>query len=134
MVLVIEGHKYQGRFEIQKRSASGIEMVDTEVGRHPENWRRNWFEGEGSITDNQTGVRERFLFRPKGQSQDYVIILGGGASKTAIRDYKEAIDLALGLMYESVRKSDKPVPNVPLPVLSLEMLSNEKLLQPNYSI
>ena len=130
MVLEIEGHKYHGRFEIRAMSDSGTEMVDTEVGMHPQGWRRDWFEGKGTIINNQTGIRERFLFSPKGQSQDYVIILEG-VSETAIRDYKGAVDLALDLMYESARKSDRPVPKVTLPALSLEMLSDKKLLQPD---
>lgn len=134
MDLTIEGHGYLGRFEIKARSARGTDMVDTEVGRHPENWRRDWYDGQGVVTDSQTGVRERFLFNPRGQSQDDIIILGKEVSKEAIRDYKGVVDLALGLMYESAQKSDKPVPSINPSTLTLEMLSDARLMHPEFVI
>jgi len=134
MVFIIEGHRYSGRFEIEPYSASGTSMVDSEVGRHPENWRRDWFEGKGSVTDSETGVRERFLFNPKGKSQEHVVNLGEGVSRDAIRDYEGVVDLALGLMYESAQKSDKPVPSITPPTLTLDMLSNARLMEPDFVI
>jgi len=122
MVLIIGGYRYLGKFEIEDHSASGTDMVDTEVGRHSENWKRSWFEGRGAVTDLRTGIRERFLFCPKGQYEESVILLPEGAHiDRKIRDYSsEAIDKALGSMYESARNSDAVIPTVSLPRLNPE--------------
>ena len=128
MDLTIEGHKYVGSFEIEAHSIRGTDMVDTEVGQHPESWSESWFKGYGSITNKKTGERERFLFSPNGASEENIIILGDKVNKDKIKDYKCTVDLALGLMYEEANKSDRPVPSLPTKTLSLEMLTHAKLI------
>jgi hypothetical protein len=54
--------------------------------------------------------------------------LGDKVNKDKIKDYKCAVDLTLGSMYEEANKSDRPVPSLTTRTLSLEMLTNEELL------
>lgn len=125
--LVCEGNTYQGRFKVEQRVHRWTEEVTSEVGRHPEQMERKWYEGEGVIRDKVTGMTQRFIFMPVGLGEEDIIRTSKHLSRTNSALYKLVVDEALNLMFMQAQTSQEILPRVGPPVLPNELI--DKLIK-----
>ena len=119
--LVLEGHKYKGRFLIEEYVRTSRERVDTEIGYYLRNRTHRHWEGEGLIKNKQTGKEQKFLILPDGCTESDLVILGNSKKKKT-QDYKGIVDLALQSMYKAAKESDAIIPKIKPPPINLEEL------------
>jgi len=109
--IIIEGHRYLGRFKIEESVNIISEEVTTEVGRHLSNRTYRNYGGEGIVTDRKTGLEQRFLVYPEGNDEKDLIILGKSV-RDEVQDYKMVVDLSLQQMFEDAKNSEEIIPKV----------------------
>ncbi|MFA6022895.1 MAG: hypothetical protein WC781_02285 [Candidatus Pacearchaeota archaeon] len=120
--LQIEGYRYSGRFKIEEHSHTYTDWIDSEVGRYPQTTTNRWWEGQGIITDKQTGNFQKFLI-----SLDHNQTLGENKEQIQIGiDYAKIIDSSLGSMYELAEKSEDIIPRIKPATESLVGLLKEE--------
>ena len=105
------GEKYTGVFNGSKTVVSGTEMVSTEVGRHPEPYHHEFYDGVGIVQYLSNGRRYFFTFS-----------IGEDYCKSSLEETIEKLavnsggwDSFLESIKFKIKKSKEQIPGIALP-------------------
>lgn len=111
----LRGEKYTGVFNGCKHEVSGTRMASTEIGKHPESYRHEWYDGAGILQYLSNGKRHFFIFliredycksSLKETLEELAVNSGGNDS------FLESINCRIK---EFFKESEKQIPRIALP-------------------